>query len=302
MEIIEKIKNELEKIIAKDRLLINENMKKYSSFNIGGSVDIMIKIANEKELIATLQVLKTHNLPYMIIGKCSNMIIRDEGIRGAVIQLGQDFSALEIKGNTVKAQSGISLRNLAERCAKKELGNLEFAHGIPGNLGGAITMNAGAYGGEMKDVIKTVRILDKNLNIKELTNEEMGFGYRQSVVQKEDYIVLEASFELETRAKDEIYAKMEDLMARRKAKQPLNYPSCGSVFKRPEGYYAGALIEEAGLKGLRYGGAMVSDKHAGFIVNTGSATSKDVITLIQIVQKCVFDRSKVLLEREVKLI
>ncbi len=298
MEIIQ----QLEKTIDKNRILINESMKKHTSYNVGGQADIMIKPANVTELIEVIKTFRTNNFPYIVLGRGSNILINDEGIRGAVIKLGSDFANIKVDKNFVRAESGISLRHLADFCANKGLGGLEFAHGIPGTLGGAVCMNAGAYGGEMKQVITKVKLLDNDLNIIELSSKEMDFGYRTSIVQKNNYIVLEAEFELENKPTQEILDTMKELMARRKAKQPLNYPSCGSVFKRPEGYYAGGLIEESGLKGMAYGGAMVSDKHAGFIVNTGTATAKDIITLIQIVQKCVFDLKGVRLEREVKLL
>ncbi len=300
--IINNIKEELEKVIASNRILIDEYMKKHTSYKIGGTCDMMIKPANATELIEIIKILRTYKVPYIVLGRGSNVLVSDEGIRGAVIKLGSDFANIKVEQNIVRVESGISLRQLADFCAEKGLAGLEFAHGIPGTLGGAVCMNAGAYGGEMKNVITKVKLLDNNLNIIELSSIEMNFGYRTSVVQKNNYIVLEAEFELENKPTQEILDTMKELMDRRKAKQPLNYPSCGSVFKRPEGYYAGGLIEECGLKGMVYGGAMVSDKHAGFIVNIDSATAKDIMTLIQIVQKCVFDLTGVTLEREVKLL
>ncbi len=296
------IQKQLEKIIDKNRILLNESMKKHTSYKVGGACDIMIKPASVAELIEAIKILRANKSPYIVLGRGSNVLVNDEGIRGAVIKLGTDFANIKVEQNIVKVESGISLRALADFCATQALSGLEFAHGIPGSLGGAVCMNAGAYGGEMKHVINKVKLLDNDLNIIELSNEEMAFGYRTSIVQKNNYIVLEAEFKLANAAQEEILAAMKELMDRRIAKQPLNYPSCGSVFKRPEGNYAGALIEKSGLKGMQYGGARVSSKHAGFIVNSDSASAKDIMTLIQIVQKCVFDITGVKLEREVKLL
>ncbi len=300
---IELVVEKLDKIIDKDRILLNEEMKNHTSFKIGGACDLMIKPKSINEITNSIKIFKNENFPYIVLGKGSNILVSDSGIRGAVIKLGDDFSSIDIvEKNIISARSGISLRNLAEFCAENNLGGLEFAHGIPGSLGGATTMNAGAYGGEMKNVIKKVKVLDEDNNIMEIDNQDMEFGYRKSIIQRKNYIVLEVYFELIERAKEEIKAEMDDYMQRRMEKQPLKFPSAGSTFKRPEGYYAGKLIQDCGLKGLTYGNAMVSPKHAGFIVNTGNASQEEVLTLIKMVQKIVYDMQGVELEREVELI
>lgn len=301
-QLYRELAEQMSSFMKPDQILLAESMKNHTSFRVGGPCDLMVKPSSIEELEKVLKLADALEIPKLIIGKGSNILVRDQGIRGLVVKLDEAFSRLSVSGNLLSAQSGISLRKLAERARDHSLSGLEFAHGIPGSLGGAITMNAGAYGGEMKDVVKSVTLMSPDYKVFELSNREMEFCYRTSVVQKEQYIVLGAEFALASGDEAEISAKMKDYMQRRMDKQPLNYPSAGSVFKRPEGYFAGVLIEECGLKGLRYGGAMVSDKHAGFIVNAGDATASDVLHLIQIIQKTVYDTKKVKLEREVKLL
>lgn len=283
---------------------IKENypMKEVTSFQIGGPVDLFVEPENADQLRACILDLEEEGYPWMIMGLGSNMLVSDKGIRGAVIRLGKNFSQIQIEGKRVRAQAGASLKNVAEAARDKGLGGLEFAHGIPGAIGGAMTMNAGAYDGEMKDVVESVLVLDKKGQIYSLSNEQMNFVYRHSKVQEEGFIVLEAVFLLEEKEIESISEKMEDLWNRRLSKQPLEYPSAGSTFKRPPGYYAGQLIDQAGLRGLRHGGAQVSEKHCGFVINAGGASCQDVVNLIKMVQESVYLEHGVRLETEVKVI
>src|SRR5699024_9282232 len=266
-------------------ILIDEMMKKHTSFEIGGPVDIMVIPNTEEELINSIKLCRENNMKFFIMGNGSNLLVKDGGIRGVVIKINEKLSEIRIKDNTVYCQSGALMKTVSEKALEKELTGMEFAHGIPGSIGGAITMNAGAYGGEMKDIVTKVRVLDKENNIKEYSNEEMNFRYRGSSVVDEDLIVL--SIEVQLRAGDfnTIRETMEDLDYRRTSKQPLELPSGGSTFKRPVGYYAGKLIDDSGLRGLKYGGAQVSEKHCGFVVNINNASCKDVLGLIGVVQK-----------------
>lgn len=277
-------------------------MKEVTSFQIGGPVDYLIEPQDLEGLVACIQDLEKEKYPYMIMGLGSNMLVSDKGIRGAVIRLAQNFSKISVEGKKIRAHAGASLKHVAEFARDQGLGGLEFAHGIPGAIGGAMTMNAGAYDGEMKDVVESVTVLDRNGQVHTYSNQEMDFKYRNSRVQGEGLIVLEATFALEEKPKEEIEEKMEDLWNRRVSKQPLEYPSAGSTFKRPPGYYAGQLIDQAGLRGLRHGGAQVSQKHCGFVINAGGATCQDVVELIKMVQETVYLEHGVRLETEVKVI
>ena len=280
----------------------NYMMKEVTSFKIGGPVDFFIEPENVDQLKSCILDLEKEKYPWMIMGLGSNMVVSDKGIRGAVIRLGKNFSKISIEGLEVRAQAGASLKSVAEYARDHGLGGLEFAHGIPGSIGGAMTMNAGAYDGEMKDVVQSVLVMDKEGKIHELSNEEMHFVYRNSRVQEDGFIVLETIFRLEVKDKEAITEKMDDLWNRRLSKQPLEYPSAGSTFKRPPGYYAGQLIDQAGLRGLKHGGAQVSQKHCGFVINADNATCQDVVELIKIVQESVLLEHGVNLETEVKVI
>ncbi|WP_077368460.1 UDP-N-acetylmuramate dehydrogenase [Anaerosalibacter sp. Marseille-P3206] len=284
------------------RVLIDEPMKKHTSFRIGGPVDLMIIPANERELIEAINICRNNNINYIVMGNGSNILVSDTGIRGVVIKIAEALGDINVNGTKLKAQAGALLTVVSKRALKASLKGLEFANGIPGSIGGAITMNAGAYGGEMKDIVTKVKCIDKNGEIIELSNEEMKFRYRGSRVQDEGLIVVEVEMELEEGDYDEISGKMKDYTERRTTKQPLNLPSGGSTFKRPEGHYAGKLIEDSGLKGIRLGGAQVSELHSGFIVNVDNATCNDVVNLIKVVQKIVRDKYDVLLEPEIKFV
>lgn len=284
------------------KILCNEPMKNHTSFKIGGLADKIIMPENEDELIKLVEECRRDKINYFVMGNGSNILVRDGGIRGVVIKIEKNLSDIHVEENKIIVQSGALLTRLSKVALKHSLKGLEFASGIPGTVGGAIAMNAGAYGGEMKDVVTKVRVLDKNSNVIEYSGEEMNFRYRGSRVQDESLIVLEVEIELEKGNYDEIIGRMKDFTKRRKSKQPLEYPSAGSTFKRPEGYYAGKLIQDSGLKGLKHGDAQVSDKHSGFVINVGNATSEDVENLIKVIQKTVRDKFNVNLEPELKII
>lgn len=288
------------------KILFDEPMKNHTTLKIGGPADVMIMPSTEEELIQTIKHIREYNLTQdppqnlLIMGNGSNMLIRDGGIRGIVVKINDNLSNIRVKGDKIYCQAGALLSTISKIALKNSLKNFEFASGIPGTIGGAITMNAGAYGGEMKDVISMVRVLDTNGNIKEYTNKEMNFRYRNSRIWEEKLIVLGAELQLETGVDSEIEAKMKEFTFNRTSKQPLEFPSAGSTFKRPEGYFAGKLIDDAGLRGLRYGGAQVSEKHCGFIVNIDQAKCSDVLHLISVIQKVVEDKFGVMLEMEIK--
>lgn len=284
------------------KVLLDEPMKNHTSFKIGGPADIMIIPGNEKELIEGIKICKDNNINYYIMGNGSNLLVSDKGIEGVVIKISEEFGDIVVNDTTIKAESGALLTVVSKKALKNSLTGLEFASGIPGSIGGAITMNAGAYGGEMKDIVTKVRCLNGDGNIVEYSNEEMKFRYRKSRVEEEGLIVLSVEMELEKGDYKTIEERMRELTEKRTSKQPLHLPSAGSTFKRPEGYFAGKLIDDSGLRGIRHGGAQVSEKHCGFIVNIDNATSEDVRTLIRTVQKIVKDNYGVELETELKII
>ena len=288
--------------IPEEQILLNESMKKHTSFRIGGPADIMVVPHDTEQVKTAIEIFKAHNIPYFIMGRGSNLLVRDKGIRGGVIKLADGFSKAKVTDRQIQAQAGILLSSLSNLALRAELTGLEFASGIPGTLGGAVAMNAGAYGGEIKDVIEKVIVLDENQKVLSFTNSEMNFGYRKSIVQNTKMIVLEVYMTLEKGNYQESKEKIKELTKRRREKQPLNYPSAGSTFKRPVGYYAGKLIQDSGLKGMRVGNAQISELHSGFIINMGDATAEDVIKLIEKVKTRVYDRFGVNLEPELKII
>lgn len=283
-------------------VLLDEPMKNHTSFKIGGPVDVMIIPNNEEQLINGIKICRSNNIDFYIMGNGSNLLVKDGGIRGLVIKINEGLNKIEIEGRKVYSQAGASLTGVSRRACKSSLTGMEFANGIPGTIGGGVTMNAGAYGGELKDIIRRVRVLDKDNNIVEYSNEEMNFSYRGSRVVDEGLIVLGVEIELEDGEYSEIEARMKELTHKRTSRQPLELPSGGSTFKRPEGHYAGKLIEDSGLKGLIHGGAQVSEKHCGFVVNIDNASCADVLGLISIVQKTVRDNFDIELEPEIKII
>lgn len=289
-------------ILEEDSIKVDEPMKKHISFKVGGPADFLLNPKTEVELSNIVKFADEKNIPFIVIGNGSNLLVKDGGIRGIVIELSDNFNNYEVKGNVLKAQSGALLSILGRYALKNSLTGLEFAAGIPGTLGGALAMNAGAYGGEMKQVVKSVKLMDRKGNIFELSNEEMKFEYRRSILTTKDYIVLSAIIELQSGNPDEIKETMVDYANRRSTKQPLNFPSAGSTFKRPEGYFAAKLIDDCGLRGLSLRGAQVSDKHCGFVINPGEATAKDILDLIFIVKSTVNAKFGIMLEEEVKIL
>ncbi|MCD8090191.1 MAG: UDP-N-acetylmuramate dehydrogenase [Clostridiales bacterium] len=287
--------------VFKERASAEEPMSLHTTFKAGGPADIFVKPSAEEEVLISLDILKKYDIPTVVIGKGSNILVGDRGVRGAVIQLSALFSEIKTEGNVVRASAGASLSSVASVCLSSGLAGFEFASGIPGSVGGGICMNAGAYGGELKDIVLSVKVLN-NGEIKTLSNEECGFGYRTSRIMQEGMLVLEAEFKLEEGSYEEISDKMKELSQRRNEKQPVEYPSAGSTFKRPEGYFAGKLIEDSGLKGFEIGGAQVSEKHCGFIINRDGASASDIAALIKHVQNTVFGKFNVKLEPEVKFI
>lgn len=281
---------------------LDEMMKEHTSFKIGGPADIMILPKNEDEIIRAIKTCRDNNIDFFIVGNGTNLLIRDGGIRGVVIKINDNFNDIEINGDKIYAKSGALLTAVSRRAMENSLTGIEFANGIPGTIGGAVTMNAGAYGGEMKDIITKVRAIDKDNNIIEYKNHEMNFGYRTSKVKEDDLIVLGMEIQLKKGNYDKIKEKMQELTYKRTSKQPLELPSGGSTFKRPVGYYAGKLIDDSNLRGFQYGGAQVSQKHCGFVVNIDDATCRDVLGLIKSVQKTVMDKFSVELEPEIKII
>lgn len=281
----------------------NEPMSKHTSFKIGGDADIFITVNSISDLTKVIEVLNNFNVPFFVIGNGSNLLISDKGIRGAVIKLGGEFSNIElVDDNTIECGAGVLISKLCSFACQNSLSGLEFAYGIPGTAGGAVFMNAGAYGSEMKDVMLSAKSLTFSGEIINRSAEEMELSYRKSIYRQVDEIILSAKLELKKGDKLHIKEKMNEFIARRKEKQPLEYPNAGSVFKRPVGNFAGTLIQTCGLKGKKIGGAMVSEKHSGFIINTGNATCEDVVNLIDHIKATVFEKSNIALECEVEIV
>lgn len=280
-------------------LLLEEPMAKHTSFRIGGPADVLAQPGNEAELAELLKRAAHHAVPVTLVGNGSNLLVRDKGIRGLVIKLSNLFSSITVAGNVLTFGSGISLAMASKKAASLSLSGLEFAVGIPGTIGGAVYMNAGAYDGEMAKVVTSVQVMDRQGQSSQLKAEELDFSYRHTALQNSGLIVTSVTVSLQPGEAESIKAKMDDFSQRRIAKQPLELPSAGSMFKRPVGYFAGTLIEQTGLKGYTVGGAQVSTKHAGFVVNVGGATAKDVLQLIRDVQDRVLAAQGVQLEPEV---
>ena len=278
-----------------------EPMSKHTTFRIGGAAEVFAA-PDARELPQLLAMAKGADVPVTVIGNGSNLLVGDRGIAGLVIEIGERMSEVRIEGTTLVAGAGALLSKAAQAAAAAGLGGLEFAAGIPGSVGGAVVMNAGAYGGEMKDVLQSVKVLTEEGELLSLAAAELELGYRHSCVPERKYIVVEATMELSAKPEEEIRACMAELRAKRAEKQPLEYPSAGSTFKRPEGYFAGKLIMDAGLRGYTVGGAQVSEKHCGFVINKGDATAADVRQLMQDVHDRVKEQFDVELEPEVKMI
>lgn len=292
----------LKSIVGEDYIRQNESMAKHCTFRCGGEAEIYIVPGTVEELVQVVAVCKESDYPYMVIGNGSNILVRDEGYKGAIIEINNRISSIDVIGEDIVADAGAKLSAVAIAAYENDLSGFEFAHGIPGNVGGAVVMNAGAYGGEMKDVIKWVKVLNDNNEVEKIEAEDLELGYRTSVIAKKGMVVLQMCIGLQIGSAGEIGEMMQILMEKRRFKQPLEYPSAGSTFKRPEGYFAGKLIEDAGLRGYRVGGAMVSEKHCGFVINYDNAAATDILQLIQDVQDKVKEHSGVTLEPEVKII
>ena len=288
-------------IVDENHIKRDEYLYKHTYTKIGGKADFFVTPKTYEEVQGLFRYCKNHDVPFTLIGNGSNLIVRDGGIRGVVCSL-ENLNKIWREENKIIAQSGASIIDTSRRALQESLTGLEFACGIPGTVGGAVYMNAGAYGGEIKDVLETCLVIDQNGEIIQREAKELDLSYRYSNIQESGEIVLEATFQLQPGNYDEIKAVMDDLTYRRESKQPLEYPSCGSVFKRPPGYYAGKLIQDSNLQGVRIGGAEVSRKHAGFIVNIDHATASDYIALIRHVQKTVKEKFGVELETEVRII
>ncbi len=292
----------LKEILGADGVLDKEPMSAHTSFKIGGPADILVRPGSVEELKACLALLREHHVPWQIIGNGSNLLVSDAGIEGVVIEMCDRFSQVCVDGCHINAQSGVLLSVVASRAVNANLTGFEFAGGIPGTLGGAVVMNAGAYGGEMKDVIESVTVLTQEGEVHCLDAGQLELRYRHSCIPEKGYVVLGVRLRLQQGNPDVIREITRDLTQRRTSKQPLHLPSAGSTFKRPPGHFAGQLIEESGMKGVRYGDAQVSEKHCGFVVNTGNASCHEVMSLIRLVQRVVRNRFGILLETEVKVI
>ena len=290
----------LSKIVRKEQILEEEPMKKHTTFRIGGPAEYLILPQTTEEIADVIKLCRQEEIPWYIVGNGSNLLVADEGVRGVVIQLRRNFNQIQVEGCQIRMQAGAQNAAVAKRALDASLTGFEFAAGIPGTIGGAVVMNAGAYGGEMKDILKEVTVLDQNGMIKTIPAEELELGYRTSIIARKGYVVLEAVIVLKTGDPKEIKAAMDDLKEKRVTKQPLEYPSAGSTFKRPEGYFAGKLIMDAGLRGFSVGGAQISEKHCGFVINKGNATAKDVTELMDETKKIVMEKFGVALEPEVK--
>lgn len=292
---------ELQNVMGGSGIFMEEPMKKHTTFRVGGPADVLVQ-PDETALAAILALCRQYHVSYSFIGNGSNLLVGDKGIRGVVIEMTDPMGNIEVDGTQITAQAGAMLSKIANTAASNGLGGMEFAAGIPGSVGGAVVMNAGAYGGEMKDIIERVYVLDENGAQLELDRTALNLGYRHSCIPEKKYIVTKVVLELVPRDEAEIRSEMKELNEKRAEKQPLQYPSAGSTFKRPEGYFAGKLIMDAGLRGYQVGGAQVSEKHCGFVINKGDATAADICQLMRDVSDKVQAQFGVVLEPEVKMI
>ena len=294
--------NELEKIISKERIYINELMSKHTSFKIGGPAECLVKIQTLQELKVILELVKKENIPVTVIGNGSNILVSDDGIKGIVLKIEINTFELNTQTAHLRVGSGVKLGFIAQKCLKNEIAGFEFASGIPGTIGGAIRMNAGAHGKEMKDVVISVTYMDRNGDVFTIQNEEGRFEYRNSLFAHKDYIILEVEMQLVKGNSEEIQAKMTEYATYRKEKQPIEYPSAGSTFKRGTDFITAKLIDECGLKGYQIGGAQISEKHAGFIINKENATAEDVIKLMEYTKEQIYNKFGKVIEAEIDII
>lgn len=289
-------------LLGEEKVRVNEPMDRHTTFRIGGPADYFLLPSSAEEVRGIIKICKEKELPYFILGNGSNLLVSDKGYRGVVIQLYRNYGEITVEKTTIRANAGALLSQIAAAAKNASLTGFEFAGGIPGTLGGAAVMNAGAYGGEMKDVLREVTVVTKEGEIVTIPAGELEMGYRTSLIKRTGYIVLEAVLDLEQGDQEEIKERMRELTEQRVSKQPLEYPSAGSTFKRPIGHFAGKLIMDAGLRGYQVGGAQVSEKHCGFVINKGGATAADVCRLMQDVQEKVNEQFSVMLEPEVKFL
>lgn len=295
-------KQKLTQLLAKDKILYNEPMKNHTTFRIGGAAKILLLPDTDAEIISVMRLCKEENVACFIMGNGSNLLVSDRGFDGVIIKLFKNFSRVDIEDNIITAEAGAGLSGLSAEAMKHVLAGLIFASGIPGTVGGAVYMNAGAYGGEMKDIVFETEYIDKDLNIRTVKGDDHGFSYRNSIFQRNSGVILRTRMKLFKGDKESIAADMEKLARQRREKQPLNLPSAGSAFKRPEKDYAAKLIDDAGLRGFSIGGAQVSEKHAGFIVNKGGASAEDVLMLLEFVKSAVHRSFGVVLQEEIRFI
>ncbi|MGN0354633.1 MAG: UDP-N-acetylmuramate dehydrogenase [Muricoprocola sp.] len=298
----QKLFDRINEIVGKENVYQQEPLKKHTTFRIGGPAELFVTPHTSEEVAETLKACKGAGENWYLMGNGSNLLVSDKGFDGVVIQLFKNFNTISIEGEVLTAQAGALNTVIAKRLLDESLTGYEFASGIPGTIGGAVVMNAGAYGGEMKDVLLEVTVLDENFKKMTIPVSKLELGYRTSLIAKKGYVVLEAKMQFCKGSQEKIKARMEELKEKRVSKQPLEYPSAGSTFKRPEGYFAGKLIMDSGLRGFTVGGAQVSEKHCGFVINKGDATAQDVITLMKEVRRIVEEKYGVSLEAEVKLL
>ena len=292
--------NNLKDMIEESRVYVDEPMKKHTTFRVGGPADYFVVPKTKEEVKNIVALCREFDMPYYVLGNGSNLLVGDKGYRGVIIQIYKEMNHIQVEGDRMKVQAGALLSKIGSAAFEAGLTGFEFAAGIPGTMGGAVVMNAGAYGGEMKDVLFSVTVLTPEGEVLTLSNKELELGYRTSIVAKKNYIVLDVTLALQKGEKDAIKARMDELRIQRTTKQPLEYPSAGSTFKRPEGYFAGKLIQDAGLRGFQVGGAQVSEKHCGFVINKENATAADVLELMRQVSAIVKEKFGVELEPEVK--
>ena len=286
-------------LVSNENLLMHEPMKNHTTFRVGGEAEYFVKVPDVQAFCALIKRFSKEGIPFFVLGNGSNILVGDKGIPGFVLDTSAFLTDITVEGERITAQAGALLSKVANTAKAQALAGMEFASGIPGTIGGAIVMNAGAYDGEMAFVVESVTVVDANGQIKTLSNEEMQFGYRTSILKKEAYYVLSTVLKLQTGDRAQIEEKMADFAARRREKQPLEYPSAGSTFKRPEGHFAGKLIMDVGLRGFRIGGAQVSEKHCGFVINVGGSSAADIVDLMDEVRERVEKQFGVTLEPEV---
>ncbi len=293
------VREALQRFVPSENIKYDEMLKNHTTFRVGGPADCVVYVQDEGQLQGVINYLQKVQLPYFVLGNGSNLLVGDQGYPGIVLKLAEEMSNVTVTGRRIHAQAGATLSKVARVALEHGLTGMEFAAGIPGTVGGGVIMNAGAYDGEMKMVVEYVEVVDREGDQLKLNNATMEFGYRTSVLKNQDFVVTGCTFLLQEGSKDEIKAKMEDFASRRREKQPLEYPSAGSTFKRPVGHFAGKLIMDAGLAGLQVGGARVSEKHCGFVINTGAATAADIRELMEQVQEEVYRQFSVKLEPEI---